>query len=313
MPPAAVGSLFPEALDANRRGLLSDQQRRGFGHLSRSRHRSGLSSAALLLGGAVLVGVFAPPTASPVVRVSFTLGCLAVSAFFVVRAVTGIDALTRDVREGRVKSVEGAIGKRQPATGGSSPASDLYLLDVGDDTFNVGRDTYRDAPDAGYVRLYFLPRSRKLVNLERLPNPPLPEPLTPFGLLQTLGEAIGSPHRRDANDAHAVLASVTDAINASVVDAPATPPASAGNPRPLEQALVGTWTNGVVTVTFSADGTVTMNTFGIDRRGRWSVNAGRLTSDVTGQAGTVDAWVAGHTLTIAMDGTGYTLTRQADD
>jgi hypothetical protein len=53
--------------------------------------------------------------------------------------------------------------------------------------------TYDAAPDAGVVRLYYLPRSRRVVNLERLPNAPLPDVVTP----QTMAASVRAAVRAD--------------------------------------------------------------------------------------------------------------------
>jgi len=305
-----------EALDANRRGELTDAQLRGFGKLSGYNRRSAFSSAAFLVAGAVLVGFFASPSASPTLRVLIPLVCLVIAAVLVVRAITGSDALTRDLRRRQVQSVHGAIGKRRI---GNGRAPDTFFLDVGDSRFNVARATYENAPDAGYVRLYFLPHSRKIVNLERLPNPAVengasPQDLlggaTPQNVLRTLGAAVHSHNRRETNEARASLAALGDAFDSLFTQSPA-PPAGARDPRPLDEAIVGTWSNGFMTVAFLADGSVKADMLGRHEHGRWSVDSnGRLRADVMGQQQAAEAWVAGDRLTISADGQGLTFTRQ---
>ncbi len=307
---------MPEALDANRRGELADAQLRGFRGLSRDRRKSALGSAALLVAGAVLVGGFASPSASPTLRVLIPVVCLVIAAFLVVRSIGGTDALSRDLRSRDVQFAEGAIGKRRI---GAGRAPDVFFLDVGDERFKVSPATYRAAPDAGYVRLYFLPRSRKIVNLEMLPNPAFengvkPQDLvreaTPQAVLRTLGAGIHSPSRRETNEARANLASLSDAVESMF--AQSTRAASgARDPRPLDEAIVGTWTTGFMTVAFLADGSVTADMLGRRERGRWSVDSsGRLRADVMGQQRAAEAWIAGDRLTISADGQDLTFTRQ---
>jgi hypothetical protein len=304
-----VNPFPPDALEANRRGELSEAQRRGFGALSRDRRRSGLSSAAFFTAGALLIAFFASPSASIVLRMLLTAAGLAIAAFLVVRSITGADALTRDLRRVQVQCAEGAIGKRRL---GASGRVTTCFLDVGDQTFQVAPATYEAAPDAGRVRVYFLPRSRKVVNLERLPNAPLPDEVTPQGILKSLGAAIHSHNRREENEARAEIASLGDVVKASFAQSPAAPPPGARDPRPLDEAILGTWTNGLMKVTFSADGRVTTNMFGAARSGHWSVDpAGRLRADITGRLETADAWVAGNQLTVAAEGAGLTFTREA--
>jgi len=300
-----ANAFYPEALEANRRGELTDVQTRNFGAWSRDRRKSALSSAALFVAGAVLVGFFASPRAPVAARVVITLASLSIATFLVVRAAKG-DPLARDVKLRQVQSVEGAIGKRGPVGGRIS----TYFLDIGDSTFQVSRGTFADAPDAGRVRLYFLPRSRKIVNLERLPQTAPVREASMEDLAKTLRTAMQWSHRREANEARAELAGIRDAFTASTTNA-ATPPApQARDPRPLGEAIVGTWSNGVMDVVFSADGTVSASTFGMQRKGRWSIDhAGRLLTDITGFEGSADAWVAGNELSIALEENGMTFTR----
>ena len=299
-----ANAFYPEALEANRRGELTDLQARNFGAWSQDRRKSALGSAALFVAGAVLVGFFASPTAPVVTRVVITFASLSIATFLVVRAA-GSDPLARDVKQRQVQSVEGAIGKRGPIGGRVS----TYFLDVGDRTFQVSRATFADAPDAGWVRLYFLPRSRKIVNLERLPQAAPVREASLEDLAKTVRASMQWSHRREANEARADLANIGDALTASIAKGSAHPPL-ARDSRPLGEAIVGTWSNGVMKVMFSADSTVTTNIFGAQRNGHWSVDdRGRLRTDITGSEGSVDAWIVGNELTIALDENGMTFTR----
>ena len=298
---------FPfDGLDANRRGELSDAQRRGLGALARSNHRNSLNSALLLVAGAAIVWFLARPGASPLLHLLVPAIALTIAAVLVVRVGGGTDALSRDVRAGRVECVEGAIGKRRVGTG---RARNLYYLDVGDRSFQVGERTYEAAPDMGRVRLYYLPASRKLVNLEPAADAPMPADLSPTGLLHTLGASLRSPTRRERNEARASFATLGNAIEAAFTPAAVTPPA-ARDPRPLAETLLGSWGNGFLTVTFSPDGTVTTRMLQGEMHGRWSVEGGRLHADIAGRQQSADAWVTGDQLTIALEGEGLTLTRQ---
>src|SRR5215472_15833691 len=160
-------------LEANAAGGLSEKQRHNLGALSRYRRRNTATIALFFLAGAAIL-MFAPnPRASLKQRGLIAAGAGLIAAFLIVRAVTGNDALTRDLQESRVESVEGAIGKRR-VSGGRTRST--YYLDVGERSFNVGSGWYHDAPDAGWVRVYYLPLSKTIVNLERIPNAsPAPE------------------------------------------------------------------------------------------------------------------------------------------
>jgi hypothetical protein len=298
---------FPaDALDANRRGALSEAQQKGFAALATSRRKSALSGAGFLTAGALLILFFASPKASPTARVLIPIGGLAIAAVLAVRALTGGDAFTQDLRAVSVQSTEGAIGKRRIA-GNRGPAT--HFLDVGDQAFKVGGLTYRTAPDAGFVRVYFLPRSRRLVNLERLPNPPPPRNLTMPDLVSSVGAALRSPTRKETNEARATLAGIGEALTPSRSSSIAPPPAEARDPRPLAEAILGTWKTGFMKVTFTADGRATLRTLGPSRDGHWSVDsAGRLHADITGKQVAAEAWVTGDQLTIVFEGEGLTFT-----
>ena len=83
-----------------------------------------------------------------------------------------VDPLAADVREGRVEIVQGAVGKSRMRSTSRTGFTRYYLI-VGCQ-LQAYWSAYDAAPDAGYVRAFYLPRTRRLVNLERLPNPPGP-------------------------------------------------------------------------------------------------------------------------------------------
>jgi hypothetical protein len=299
---AAVNVFDPDALEANRRGELTDSQRRGFGEQASSNHRSALSMAAVFVAGEILVGFFASPSAPLASRAVITLVCLLVSLFLLLQVIVGFDALTRDVRAGRVQSIEGAIGKRGSLTTGRA-ARQYKLLEVGNQTFKVMRGTYTAAPDAGFVRLYFLPRSRKIVNLERLESPPA-------DLKTSLGALKHAHSRQEANEIRAQVAGAVDRMSVGFVDSPmaAEVPRDIG---PLAELIVGSWSNEMMTVTFRNDGTVTVRMAGHEREGNWSVDFdGRLSSNITGRQEVADASVSGDQLTISQGGQGFRFTRR---
>ena len=169
-----------------------------------------------------------------------------------------------------------------------------------------------ERPDAGYVRVYFLPLSRTVVNLERVPGPRHETDVTLPNVLATAGAVLLSPTREQRNEARAALSDIGDALKATMPESPTPPPASARDPRPLAEAIVGTWSNGMITVEFAADGRLTAHLFTGDRSGHWSVDAqGRLRADITGGDQAADAWIAGNELTVVLDGRGLVLQRQA--
>jgi hypothetical protein len=205
-----------------------------------------------------------------------------------------------------VESVEGAIGKRRTSSG---RAQSRYYLDVGDRTFSVGRSTFHDAPDAGWVRVYYLPLSRMIVNLDRVANASAAPEMTRDGIVRALGATL-SGNRREANEARAGIARVAEALKASFDGSAQQPSAGARDPRPLDQAILGTWTNPLIRVTFSEGGVATVRMFGGDKDGKWSIDPdGKLRAGLMGHEQSVDAWVAGNTLTIVAEGRAITFTR----
>src|SRR5262249_41107270 len=121
VPERARGSVSEVApmtdLEANAVGELSEKQRHNLGGLSRYRRRNTATIARFFLAGAAIL-MFAPnPRASLKQRELIAAGAGLIAAFLIVRAVTGNDALTRDLQESRVESVEGAIGKRRVSGG----------------------------------------------------------------------------------------------------------------------------------------------------------------------------------------------------
>jgi hypothetical protein len=243
-----------DALEANRRGELTDAQRQRFQGLSSYRRKDQLRVAALLLAVGLLIMFLASPSAPYAAHVLVPLGCFALAALLVMRSLTGGDALTRDLRRGRVRSVEGAIGKSRAVSTDESTGND-YFLDVGASRFV-------------------------------------------------------SPNIQRRNEARATIAGIGNAMQAAF--APVTPPAAeACDPRPLAEAILGTWSNGFLTVTFSADGGVTAQGVGRGGPGRWSVDSeGQLHAQLGGQTLTARAWVTGDNLVVAAQRRSFTLSRR---
>ena len=304
----APSPFLTDALESNRGGQLTDSQRHNLGALARSRRRNAFTIALYLIAGAAIVQFLTRPDAPALTREVIAGGALVIAAFLVVRSMTGSDALTEDLQDGQVKAIEGAVGRRRV---GGGRARDTYYLDVGDETFKIGMATYDWAPRAGWVRVYFLPRSRLVLNVETLPNRSAPADLTARGALEMLGAGLLS-RGREANEARAEAAGVIGALQPAFDRSPQPPPADARDPRPLAEAIIGTWTSGMFRVTFSQSGTVVVRMLTGERNGRWSVDAaGRLRADITGSEQTADAWIVGDRLTIAADGTGLTFTRDS--
>jgi len=310
--PISPADPFPtDALEANRSGHLTTEQRDRLRPLARYARQSAFIIAVVLVVASAMVWSDRQLALPEVLRMPLAGVCLVLAAFLLVRAVIGGDALSRDLRHMNVRSAEGPIGKHTRGSQGRSTTRS-YWFDVGDGTFRVrSRASYDAAPDAGMVRVYFLPRSRRVVNLERLPDVAFAPGTTAKEVVASLGAAVRSRSRREVNEIRAKMAPVMDAGRAAL-DAPATPPPlGARDQRPLEQAIVGTWRSAILTVAFDPDGSVSATMLGgMERRGRWSIDRrGRLVSDVMGHEGAAEAWIVADELTIVADGTALTFTR----
>ena len=170
------------------------------------------------------------------------------------------------------------------------------------------------APDAGYVRAYYLPRTRKLVNLERLPNPPLPAgPDEARGMFGRMARAFATGNPVAFAEARANAAGLLDA-GQELIREPSNAASDRGAGGLVREALVGRWTHPLVTVTLAEDGTATVTTIvGSTEAGHWSVDGhGRLLTDVTGAMEPTDAVLDGGRLTIQLEGRRLTFTRSAD-
>ena len=310
--PSNQADPFPaEALEANRSGRLTTEQRDRLRPLARYARQSAFVGAVVLAVASVMILTDRQLPLPAALRAPLAGVCAVFATVFLLRAIVGADALTRDLRHMTVKSAEGPIGKhRGNATGRSGRRA--YLLDVGDETYRAAsRLSYDAAPDAGIVRVYFLPRSRRVVNLERLPDVAFASGTTAQDVVASLGAAVRSHSRREVNEIRAKMAPMMDAMAASRNEPVTPPPLGDRDPRPLAQAIVGAWRNPILTVTFDADGSVSASMLGgIQHRGHWSVNrAGRLVSDVMGRDDAAEAWVVGDELTIVADGNALKFTR----
>jgi hypothetical protein len=187
-----------------------------------------------------------------------------------------------------------------------------YYLNIAGRQLRTYLSAYDAAPDAGYVRAYYLPRTRRLVNLERLPNPPLPSgPDEARDMLGRIARALVSRDPVAAAEARASAAGLIDAGHSIIEpsDSPSGPAAGAL----VRRALVGRWTHPLVTITLAEDGMATVTTIaGANQAGHWSVDSqGRLLTDATGTMEPTDAALDGDRLTIQLEGRRLTFTRAA--
>ncbi len=295
--------LFPESLEANRAGVLSDDQQRSLTAFARATGTNTLAVAAFtVILGIVLLSARGPaPNAW--LRPYAAVAAFAIAALMVLRRLGFFPTrFVRDVRAGRVEAVEGAIAKDRGIVAASTRSRTYYLL-VGGRRFTTGYGTYDAAPDAGIVRLYYLPRSLRVVNLEPLPDQPLPAGAldSPAAFARTLAQELRTGGRAQAM---ATLAAMQSALIPGETPGANAPPPEARDPRPLAQAILGSWRGGMFSLAFSADGAVTVSLpMGRQLHGCWSVDpAGRLHTETRGEEQVGDAWIVGDTLNLVADG-----------
>jgi hypothetical protein len=297
--------LVPDALESNQAGRLTDVQRKNLGARSRGTRKAELQFAAIFTILGLLVWFAAGPAKYAMVKPLIGIAFLVLAGALLVRAFLGADSVTQDVRSGRVESVEGAIAKWKVESSSRGTSLTSYHVQVGEARVQTSLAFYQSVPDAGIVRLYYLPHSHRLVNLERLADRPLPpDALTDprravHDVLQAAkGGLLGDPVKEA--EARAELEAIGNAIKPRAADSATPPPNAERDPRALAQAILGTWRSGAMTVVFGGDGTVVATMPGGMRlSGQWSVDAsGKLVSDVAGNSEPADAWVVGDNLTL---------------
>jgi len=297
------------ALPTNQSGRLTDEQARRWAAIARGRRQSvrGVALPFAAIGALLLFANF--PSANVTARTNGGIVFFGIAAILLVAA--NLEPVNADVREGRVESVEGAISKSYRYF--KSPRSPIYLLHVGGRRLQaLSRLSYEAAPDAGFVRVYYFPRSQRVVNLEQLADPPIPSGSgAAQEVVQDFAHAVLTRDRTTIAEASARVAALKH-----VIEGPPPRASAEGSDRSSTRLraddLYGTWTNPVLTVTFMKNGmaTITMAFGGTRRDGHWSVDAnGRLLTDASGSLEPLEATLNGNQLTIVIEGQRMAFTR----
>jgi hypothetical protein len=307
---------FPVAdLETNRAGRLSDEQRQRYRGAAGAFLKNEMFVAIGFFVIAAILATATGPAPNAWLRPFAAAAFVAIGILLLLRAVTKGDSLAADVRAGRVETVEGALGKRRINTGGGRSSGTSYYFDVAGKSYEVGRAAYDAAPEAGIVRLFVLPRSHRVVNLERLPDCPLPNDAitSPTAALAALATTLRSHDRVQAAEAHAELEAIEDKFRAEHDAMFAPAPGGELDPRPLAVAILGRWQTGPISMVFMPDGTMVATLpGGQQRRGHWSIGSdGRLHSDATGRDQAADASIAGDVLTVTENGQPLSFQRAA--
>ncbi len=302
----AVAAFRTDALEANRAGRLTDAQANELRARVLSTRKALLVLAVGFAGIGVVVLFAAGPASGAAVRLIGGIGGLVVGAALAFAGLPIGSALARELRDPRVETVEGAVlrnERRVHARGSSLP---VFSITVAHRRYQVDRALFDATPDAGHVRIYVLPRSHTVVNLERLADRPLPDAV--IGSPQTIRD-IGREMRSGDTDreaeALAELTALHHALRPETHKGVHAPPAEARDPRPLAESILGAWETGHRTYTFIAGGELALTAPGGRRvGGHWSVDeTGGLHIRLGDSPDSVaQAWVADDVLSIAAQG-----------
>jgi hypothetical protein len=301
------------ALDANRSGRLTPEQATLYRAEAATDRRNLLFGgiAVIVFGAAILFGAITGRI--PGGRLEPLLVGAAILAFGVAMAyfggIRGSAAKAAAANAGRVTSLEGPFRRerrdRRDDTDHVSPGNEYeYYLLVGERSFTVSRDQWEAAPEDGVVRVYLLGDSSRIVNLEKTAEAPPPQ--VPAMVRSALERASASGDPARAAQAQALLRQA-DAMSGAADGAPGPRPAAPAGP--LEQAILGSWRNDLMGITyeFRAGGSaVATLAIGGTHEQRWSVagpDAIRLDDE------TLHASVAGSTLSIGEPGQPLPFTR----
>ncbi len=310
-------ALDEASLADNRAGRIADAQRRRLSTIARSGRKNELAGTLVLGMVAAVMFIGKGPANEATQRLLLGVACVIGAIVFLIRGLTGADALSRDLGDTHVDRVAGAVEREEVrVSGGRGNAAPTFYLAVGGRRYHAFRDAYDASPEAGYVALYVLRHSGRVVNLERLPDPALPAGALdqPADLIHTLAPSLRSHDQVVRAEARAEFEQLAGAekarIEASMVRGAVAPPPDQRDPHPLAASLPGTWSGAGAKAVFRADGTAVMTWFGNEVPARWSVDPhGQLHLGLNGRDQPVEAWIAGDTLTVTMDGTGFSFQR----
>jgi hypothetical protein len=268
----------PDALDANRRGELTPEQAQSV--------RKGIDDKHIGITGRVAAA--AERAASP---------------------------RGRDLAEGRVESVEGPCRKRWFQNNDLIARPHYRFVietrETGKQEYVCWRDMYEWAPQAGTMRLYYLPRSKLVVNVENLST----GEATPEAFQQASEDYQAANEAGDKAakaEALAEIGGVAQAFERAVPEDAASLDMRSDTGS-LAEAIVGSWKSPFGDLTFGKDGIVSARMGnGSNFEGKWSVDAaGHLHADIMGTAMDAEAALQGDQLTLRMDGQALILQRTA--
>ncbi len=185
--------------------------------------------------------------------------------------------VTGDLRKGKVRCIEGAMRKTVPVDLAQSTVTSgmmRYYLEINGESFEVpSKAVWDTVPGTGYFRLYYLPHSKTVINLERLPDPPVNA-----SSVQDVREAVADAVGASLRPSFTKHGSAEKAERMAHADAVIRAATSANQPIPGGPAnaadLVGRWTSMFFNVEVRADGTLSMDNpqGGPAQQGHWRVS-----------------------------------------
>jgi hypothetical protein len=89
-----------------------------------------------------------------------------------------LDPLAWDVKAGKVETIEGAMTRENNPWKDGDEFNPVYRVrianrETGNREYRAGKEIWTFVPDAAMVRAYYLRRSRRIVNVELLPDAPM--------------------------------------------------------------------------------------------------------------------------------------------
>jgi hypothetical protein len=158
-------------------------------------------------------------------------------------------------------------------------------------------------------------KSRRVVNLERLPDWPVPAGTSPRSLIRDALKGLLSGDTAMLAETGATVKAFEQSVNEATGPPGMRAPTENLDPRPLAEAILGTWSNPMLRVSFVPDGTATAAMPGGRRHvARWAAGAdGTLHTDIWGREVVSAAWVAGDQLTLSREEKTLIFNRQPEE
>jgi hypothetical protein len=170
----SANGFLPDALEANRAGRLSERQVRTLGRAEKAVHWQAPMISIGLIAAAPAFWFYG------YLQSALVCGGIGIATFVKLLRQPALSRMDRDLADGRVLVIEGEIHKvyarkfsaASLLMGSERPYSEGYNYAIGSEQFPVSEKAYHALVDGVACRLYYLPRSKRVVNIE--PCAPIP-------------------------------------------------------------------------------------------------------------------------------------------